>query len=153
MKEFIMSKKHRQIKNFFLDSNIQYAVAIETIFVILITNVLTVISGFLFFNHFKNEFYYEQIKISASYKINQEILIYLLTISVLLILYAIVGGLFIIVKTHKYVGPKYAAIKFIKEKLLVGQYSEPFALRDGDEFKDLEEAINLLRQDLQSRVK
>lgn len=148
-----MSKKNRQLKNFLLDFDIQSSTAFQTILVILFTNVFTVITSFLFFNHFKEKFYNEQIKIGVDYQINSAILIYLLTISILLVAYSVGGAFFIIVKTHKYVGPKYALIKYIREKLLVGQYSEPFALRDEDQFKDLEEAVNLLREDLQHRIK
>ena len=148
-----MSKKNRQLKNFLLDFDIQSSTAFQTILVILFTNVFTVVTSFLFFNHFKEKFYNEQIKLGVDYQINSAILIYLLTISILLVGYSVGGAFFIIVKTHKYVGPKYALVKYIREKLLVGQYSEPFALRDEDQFKDLEEAVNLLREDLQHRIK
>lgn len=145
------NKKSRSWKNFLIDTEVQSKTVAEVVSIVFMTNLMTVGMSLFFYNYLKNKFFTQSFNDSMIDQYQQTIMIYFLLLLLMLLVVSSLGALFMVVRTHSFLGAKYAAVKYIREKLLTGQYSEPFQLREGSQFKDLELAINLLREDLSHR--
>lgn len=146
-----MAAAKRKWQNYFLDPEIQSRTIVDVVLVVFVSNILTLVIGLLCYNAFKEKFFSDQVRITDPGSYSNGILLLCFVILITLAILSALSSVFMIVRMHAYVGPKYAVIKYIREKLLSGQYREPLILRSSDQFKDLQDAINLLRQDLEHR--
>jgi hypothetical protein len=140
----LTGKKQRKIRNIFINGTFQAKVVVLVVGIALLQGVLG--TGFIyvafqqFINNWSNVVLESGDILEAVQMLSKEILFGVVVTNFCFFLFAIFMGVFF---SHKLAGPNYA-IKRAINNLLDGVDHHDVVLRDGDEFHDLAERINLM---------
>ncbi len=128
----------RSIKNFIIDPIMQFRFSFYMFGIIFLFTLTVGIYAYISLSEFL-EVMIELSEVSDEAKIfaMEEISGFGIGLVIIMFIFFVLGGAFIIVQTHRIVGASYHICKFIKETLLEGEYGHPLNLRANDYLKEI----------------